>query len=85
MKTDIPASGDVVWFEFNPQAGHEQAEKRPALVLSRQEYNQKTGLAVFCPITSKAKGYPFGVEVSGSKVSGVVLADHVKNLDWKAR
>ena len=85
MKGYTPAQGDLVWLEFNPQAGHEQAGRRPALVLSRKEYNQKTSLAVFCPITTKPKGYPFEVVVEGGKVNGVVLADHVKSLDWKAR
>jgi len=81
----IPSHGDIVWLEFNSQAGHEQAGRRPAIVLSRKEYNQKTGLAVFCPITSKPKGYPFEVKIDGSKIKGVVLADHIKSLDWKAR
>jgi mRNA interferase MazF len=81
----IPSHGDIVWLEFNPQAGHEQAGRRPAIVLSKKEYNQKTGLAVFCPITSKSKGYPFEVNIDGSKIKGVVLSDHIKNLDWKAR
>lgn len=85
MKGYIPAQGDLVWLEFNPQAGHEQTGRRPALVLSRKEYNQKTGLAIFCPITTKPKGYPFEVVVDGGKVHGVVLSDHVKSLDWKAR
>jgi mRNA interferase MazF len=81
----IPDTGDVVWLEFNPQAGSEQAGRRPALVLTPKEYNQKTSLAVFAPITSKIKGYPFEVliEIGGSQ--SVVLADHVKSLDWKAR
>jgi mRNA interferase MazF len=81
----VPAAGDLVWLEFNPQAGHEQAGHRPAIVLSRKEYNRKTGLAVFCPITSKIKGYPFEVLVAGQKISGAVLADQVKSFDWKFR
>ena len=85
MKHYTPAQGDLVWLEFNPQPGHEQAGRRPALVLSRQEYNHKTSLAIFCPITTKPKGYPFEVVVNSGKVHGVVLADHVKSLDWKAR
>ena len=85
MNSYTPAQGDLVWLEFNAQAGHEQAGRRPALVLSRREYNEKTSLAVFCPITTKPKGYPFEVIVHGGKVHGVVLADHVKSLDWKAR
>ncbi len=81
-----PKRGDIVWLTFNPKAGHEQAGYRPALVLSPEPYNRKVGLAVLCPITSRAKGYPFEVKLpDGFKVSGVVLSDQVKNLDWKAR
>jgi len=81
-----PKRGDVVWLTFNPQAGHEQAGHRPALVLSPESYNRKVGLALFCPITSQIKGYPFEVLIpQGHQVSGVVLADQVKSLDWKAR
>lgn len=82
----IPDTGDIVWLTFNPQAGHEQAGKRPALVLSPASYNQKVSLAVFCPITSQIKGYPFEVKIpDGLNIRGVVLSDQVKNLDWKAR
>ena len=82
----VPDRGDVVWIELNPQAGHEQAGRRPALVVSPAAYNGKVGLALLCPITSHAKGYPFEVTIpAGVKVSGVVLSDHVKNLDWAAR
>ena len=81
-----PKRGDVVWLSFAPQAGHEQAGHRPALVLSPEAYNRKTGLAIFCPITSQVKGYPFEVHLpSGLKASGVVLADQVKSFDWQAR
>lgn len=81
-----PKRGDVVWLSFAPQAGHEQAGHRPALVLSPEAYNRKTGLAIFCPITSQIKGYPFEVHLpSGLKASGVVLADQVKSFDWQAR
>lgn len=81
-----PKRGDIVWLTFNPKAGHEQAGYRPALVLSPEPYNRKVGLAALCPITSRAKGYPFEVKLpDGFKVSGVVLSDQVKNLDWKAR
>ena len=81
-----PKRGDIVWLTFNPQAGHEQAGPRPALVLSPEAYNRKVGLALFCPITSHIKGYPFEVLVPpGSAVSGVILADQVKSLDWNAR
>ena len=86
MSNYFPDRGDVAWLQFNPQAGHEQAGKRPALVLSPKEYNQKTGLALFCPITSKVKGYPFEVKLpEGLPVEGVVLADQIKNLDWISR
>lgn len=81
-----PDRGDVVWISFSPQSGHEQAGDRPALVLSPKDYNQKTGLAVFCPITSQVKGYSFEVVIpTGYKVSGSVLSDHLKSLDWKVR
>jgi len=82
----VPRRGDIVWLTFNPQAGHEQAGRRPALVLSPQMYNAKVGLAIFCPITNRAEGYPFEVEIpQGLDISGVVLSDQVKSLDWKAR
>jgi mRNA interferase MazF len=81
----VPDRGDIVWLQFNPQSGHEQAGKRPALTLSPKAYNQKVGLAVFCPITNQEKGYPFEVKVRSSKISGVILADQVKSLDWKKR
>ena len=82
----IPARGDVVWITLNPQAGHEQAERRPAVVLSPSAYNGKVGLAILCPITSQVKGYPFEVSIpSGARLAGVVLADQVKNLDWRVR
>jgi len=78
-----PAQGDIVWIMFNPQAGHEQAGRRPALVLSPAAYNAKVGLALFCPITSQIKGYPFEVLLPADlPVAGVILADQVKNLDW---
>jgi len=82
----VPERGDMVWLEFAPQAGHEQKGRRPALVLSPREYNQRAGLAVVCPITSKVKGYPFEVVLPARlRVSGAVLADQVKSLDWRAR
>ena len=82
----IPSKGDVVWLEFSPQAGHEQAGYRPALCISPKEYNEKVGLAIFCPITSQKKGYPFEVQLPDSiDITGVILSDHVKNFDWKAR
>jgi mRNA interferase MazF len=81
----VPNRGDVIWISFNPQAGKEQAGRRPALVLSHKEYNKKTNLSILCPITSKEKGYPFEVRINLKAISGVVLADHVKNLDWTIR
>ena len=80
----VPESGDVVWLHFDPQAGHEQAGHRPALVLSPSSYNGKTGLMLCCPITTQIKGYPFEVTIVGTRAS-VVLADQVKSLDWVAR
>jgi mRNA interferase MazF len=82
----VPERGDVVWITFNPQAGHEQAGRRPAVVVSPRSYNGKVGLGLFCPITSQVKGYPFEVAIpAGLPVKGVVLADQVKSLDWRAR
>jgi mRNA interferase MazF len=76
----------LVWLTFDPQAGHEQARRRPALILSPRSYNHKSGLALVCPVTSQIKGYPFEVPVpAGCGVNGVILADQVKSLDWKAR
>src|SRR5438477_12308283 len=81
-----PARGDVVWLEFDPQSGHEQAGRRPALVVSHGAYNRKVGLALLCPITSRAKGYPFEVAIpDGLPIAGVILSDQVKSLDWRAR
>ena len=86
MALYCPRRGDVVRLSFDPQAGHEQAGRRPALVLSPEPYNRKVGLALFCPVTNQVKGYPFEVSIPpGSKVAGVVLADQVKSLDWKER
>jgi mRNA interferase MazF len=82
----VPQRGDAVWITLDPQSGHEQAGRRPALVISPQAYNRRVGLAVFCPITSHAKGYPFEVALPDRlAVQGVVLADQVKNLDWRSR
>ncbi|MCR4419135.1 MAG: endoribonuclease MazF [Clostridia bacterium] len=82
----VPERGDLIWLEFNPQAGHEQAGRRPALVISPGLYNAKVGLALVCPITSRKKSYPFEVALpSDLAVSGVVLADQIKSLDWQAR
>ncbi len=86
MAVYIPDRGDLIWLTFDPQVGHEQAGRRPALVLSPKSYNQKSYLAILCPITSQIKGYPFEVLLpTGSTIGGAVLVDHVKSLDWKAR
>lgn len=82
----IPDRGDLIWLMFTPQAGHEQAGHRPALVISPKSYNAKTGMALMCPITSQVKGYPFEVTIpAGLPISGVVLSDQIKNFDWHAR
>jgi mRNA interferase MazF len=82
----IPERGDAVWLVFNPQAGHEQAGHRPAIVLSPATYNGKVGLAILCPITNQIKGYPFEVVLpAGLVVTGAILSDQVKSLDWRAR
>src|SRR5918993_118928 len=81
----VPDAGDLVWLTFDPQAGREQRGRRPALVLSPRVYNERTHLAIACPITSQIKGYPFEVAVANGPVTGVVLADHVKSLDWHER
>ena len=81
-----PEKGDIGWLSMNPHRGREQAGRRPAMCLSPADYNRKVGLALFCPITSKVKGYPFEVELpEGLKVSGAILADQIKSLDWRAR
>ena len=82
----IPAKGDVVWIDFNPQSGREQANRRPALVISSTMYNRRVKLALVCPITTKVKGYMFEVPIpEGLPVSGVVLADQAKSFDWQTR
>ena len=82
----VPARGDLVWLTFDPQVGHEQRGRRPALVVSPRSYNGKVGLALVCPVTSRVKGYPFEVSLPDEgEVTGVVLADQVKSLDWRAR
>ena len=82
----VPELGTLGWLVFDPQAGREQAGRRPAIVLSPTRYNETTGLAVFCPITSKVQGYPFELAVpAGLPVSGVVLCDHIRSQDWKQR
>jgi mRNA interferase MazF len=82
----IPRCGDIIWINLNPRAGHEQAGRRPAVVLSPEKYNGKTGLALVCPITGRIKGYPFEVLISeGLPIKGVILSDQVKSLDWRVR
>jgi len=82
----VPKRGDVVWMTMNPQAGHEQAGRRPAVILSPAAYNAKVGLVLAAPVTSRVKGYPFETLVpSGLPVSGAILSDQVKSLDWRAR
>jgi mRNA interferase MazF len=82
----VPERGDVIWLEFDPQAGGEQAGHRPALVISPRSYNRKAGLALVCPITSRVKGYPFELELPpGLKANGAILCDQLKSLDWRAR
>jgi mRNA interferase MazF len=82
----IPSRGEIVWLQFEPQAGHEQSGRRPAVIISPREYNQKVGLCLCCPVTSIVKGYPFEVQLPvGMKAHGAVLCDQLKSLDWKAR
>lgn len=86
VKPTAPNRGDIILLQFNPQKGREQTGKRPALVLSPQSYNAKVGLAILCPITQQKKGYPFEVALpKGLKTKGVILADHVKSLDFESR
>lgn len=86
MDSYVPNRGDIVWLNFDLQAGHEQAGRRPALVISPAMYNGKAGLAICCPITSHVKGYPFEVILPADlKITGAVLADQVKSLDWRIR
>jgi mRNA interferase MazF len=82
----IPDLGDIVWLSFDPQSGHEQAGRRPALVLTSKEYNDKTSLAIVCPITSQIKKFPFVILLPHDiTIKGVVLTDQVKSMDWRAR
>lgn len=84
-KPYIPSRRDIVWINFNPALGHEQANLRPALVLSEKAYNQKTNLAVVCPITNQIKGYNFEVVIDELKITGAILSDHVRSIDWNKR
>ena len=85
VKKYIPERGDIVWLTFDPQAGHEQAGRRPAIVLSKLAYNAKRGLMIACPITSQINGYPLEVPIDVRKRASVVLPDHVRSVDWRAR
>ena len=85
MPPYVPESGDVVWLQFSPQAGHEQAGHGPALVISPASYNSRVGLAICCPLTTALKGYPFEVQVEVDGVPAAILSDQVKSLDWRAR
>ena len=80
----IPDRGDIIWLEFDPQKGHGQKGRRPGIVLSKKEYNQKSNLAIICPITSKIKDYPFEVRIN-SIIQGVILSDQIRSIDWKSR
>ncbi len=80
-----PDKGDIVWLNFSPQEGHEQAGNRPALILSPESYNRSSKLMIACPITTKVKEYPFEVRIKTNKINGVILADQIKSLDWNAR
>ncbi|MDO8925464.1 MAG: endoribonuclease MazF [Sideroxyarcus sp.] len=81
----VPDAGDIVWLNFTPQSGHEQAGRRPAVVLSPKAYNSRAGLLVCVPITNQIKGYPFEVVLAGGAATGAALADQVKSLDWQTR
>jgi mRNA interferase MazF len=83
--TYTPNRGDIVWLNFDPQKGHEQKGKRPAIVVSSKEYNDKVHLGLFCPITSQEKKYPFEVKITSKKIKGVVLSDQIKSFDWTKR
>ena len=86
MAAYVPSRGDLIWLQFNPRAGHEQASQRPAVVISPSSYNRRVGLALCCPVTSQVKGYPFEVLLpSGLGVEGARLSDQIKSLDWRAR
>jgi len=85
-KKYFPDRGDAVWLNFSPKTGHEQSGRRPAVVVSPKSYNKKVGLGLFCPITSQIKGYPFEVIIpAGVSISGMVLSDQIKSLDWRVR
>lgn len=81
----VPRAGDVVWIDFDPQAGREQAKRRPALVITEEAYNRASGLVIVCALTSRRKGYPFELPVTVDRVQGAILVDHIKSFDWAAR
>ncbi len=81
----VPVAGDIIWIDFDPQAGREQAKRRPALVVTEQSYNRVSGLVIVCPLTSRRKPYPFALPAVVDKVEGAVLVDHLKSMDWTAR
>lgn len=81
----VPEAGDIIFLNFDPQLGREQAKRRPALVLTEARYNRASGLAVVCPLTSKRKPYPFALPVTVDQVEGAVLVDQLKSMDWSAR
>lgn len=84
--TYVPCRGDIVWLQFSPQTGNRQSGKRPAYVISPRQYNSKVKLGLFCPVTSRIKGYPFEVHIpENNKIEGVILVDQIKSLDWQAR
>lgn len=85
VKVYIPRAGDIIWLDFDPQAGHEQAKRRPALVITDQSYNRASGLVIVCPLTSRRKPYPFALATTVDKIEGAVLVDQIKSLDWTAR
>jgi mRNA interferase MazF len=81
----VPKAGEIVWIDFDPQAGREQAKRRPALVVTEQSYNRASGLVIVCPLTSRRKPYPFALPAVVGKIEGAVLVDHLKSMDWMAR
>ena len=85
VKRYVPRAGDIIWLDLDPQAGREQAKRRPALVVTDESYNFASGLALVCPLTSRRKPYPFALLATVGKVEGAVLVDHIKSLDWAAR
>jgi mRNA interferase MazF len=85
VRAYVPDVGEIIWIDFDPQVGHEQAKRRPALVLTPLAYNRASGLAVVCPFTSIRKDYPFAIPTLVAGKEGALLADHVKSLDWRGR